>query len=123
MRDEEEFRRDYGDQAGEFFLAVEPSLATLREWARSCLCLGPYKDMHALGGWSPLRSAEVRVKRADDENDHFFYKFGYWVYIAPRPHSASRVSVRRDMRPPQVTTTAGTSWQGPRLATTLSIHG
>ena len=82
VRDDKAFRRDYGEQYGdsaESLVIVSPSRSTLTAWAKSCLRLGPYKDTHPCGGWSPFRSAEVRVRRMSEEDGEAttqFFKLG-----------------------------------------------
>ncbi len=77
VRDAEDFQKQYGNQAAvtDQFFIVAPSAATLAEWAKSCLKLGPYRDTHPCGGWSPFRSAEVRV-HGETEARTLFYKLG-----------------------------------------------
>lgn len=79
IRDGLAFTQAYGNQAdaADRFVIVPPTQATLVEWAKSCLGLGPYAGMHSCGGWSPFRSAKVGVHRGGaDGVEHFFYKMG-----------------------------------------------
>ena len=77
VRDGPAFSKNYGTQAdgADRFVITPPSSATLAEWARSCLCLGCYHDMHICGGWSPFKSAEVGV-HCGEEVTHYFYRLG-----------------------------------------------
>ncbi len=79
IRDALDFARSYGIQAdgADRFVVIPPARATLVEWARSCLGLGPYEGMHSCGGWSVFRSAVVAVHYGSvGKVEHFHYKLG-----------------------------------------------
>ena len=79
IQDAAAFRDAYGDQADEEssdFVLIEPTTATLKEWAKSTLCVGPYRGLHPCGGWSPFRSGEVSVRRAATSPRDLYYKLG-----------------------------------------------
>ena len=78
IRDAAAFRDAYGDQADEEscdFVLIEPTTATLKEWAKSTLCVGPYRGFHPCGGWSPFRSGQVSVRAGAGSRD-LYYKLG-----------------------------------------------
>ena len=83
IQDVTEFAEDYGDQASntDRLTIMTPSNQTLSCWAKSCMTLGEFTGMHFAGGWSPFRSAEVRVERDKENSDGtveqtFYYKLG-----------------------------------------------
>ena len=75
IRDAAAFRDDYGEQADEScdFVLIEPTTATLKEWAKSTLRVG--RGVHPCGGWSPFRSGQVSVRAGAGSRD-LYYKLG-----------------------------------------------
>jgi len=78
-----DFTRAYGIQCdgADRFTIIPPSQSTLKEWVRSCLCLGPYQGHHSCGGWSPFRSAVVSVhygpiEQEGEKTETYYHKLG-----------------------------------------------
>ena len=67
MRRRRHFQQEYPGQVSlrDECTLEEPDEATLMEWSRSCLGLDEFDGMCCFGGWSPFRSGEVYIRRAN----------------------------------------------------------
>ena len=56
-------------------VVVEPDREVLLDWAKSCCCIGAYRDCDSpFTGWSPGRSVAVLAYMNDGSRDTFYYK-------------------------------------------------